>query len=35
MRDIDPFSSNGSELQLHHLAYNRKIMENYSEKNEE
>ena len=35
MREIDPFSSNGSELQLHHLEYNRKIMENYSEKKEE
>jgi RNA polymerase sigma-70 factor (ECF subfamily) len=35
MREIDPFSSNGSDLQLHHLAYNRKIMENYSEKSEE
>ena len=35
MREIDPFSSNGSELQLHHLEYNRKIMENYSKKKEE
>jgi RNA polymerase sigma-70 factor (ECF subfamily) len=32
MREVDPFSSNGSALQLHHLEYNRKIMENYSEK---
>ena len=35
LRDIDPFSSNGSELQLHHLEFNKKIMENYSGKNEE
>jgi RNA polymerase sigma-70 factor (ECF subfamily) len=35
IREIDPFSSNGSALQLHHLEYNRKIMENYSEKKEE
>ena len=34
MREIDPFSSTGSALQLHHLEYNRKIMENYSEKKE-
>ena len=35
IRDIDPFSSNGSALQLHHLAYNRKIMENYPEKKDQ
>jgi RNA polymerase sigma-70 factor, ECF subfamily len=35
IREIDPFSSNGSALQLHHLEYNRKIMENYSDKKEE
>ncbi len=35
MKEIDPFSSNGSDLQLHHLEFNRKIMENYSEKKEE
>jgi RNA polymerase sigma-70 factor, ECF subfamily len=35
MKEIDPFSSKGSALQLHHLEYNRKIMENYSEKKEE
>jgi RNA polymerase sigma-70 factor, ECF subfamily len=29
MKDIDPFSSNGSDLQLHHLEYNRKIMEDF------
>ena len=33
MRETDPFSSNGSELQLHHLEYNRRAMENYPEKN--
>jgi RNA polymerase sigma-70 factor, ECF subfamily len=31
LREIDPFSSNGSELQLQHLTYNRKIMEAYPE----
>jgi RNA polymerase sigma-70 factor, ECF subfamily len=35
MKEIDPFSSNGSDLQLYHLEHNRKIMENYPEKNEE
>jgi RNA polymerase sigma-70 factor (ECF subfamily) len=35
MKEIDPFSSNGSDLQLHHLEHNRKIMENYPEKNDE
>lgn len=35
MKEIDPFSSNGSDLQLHHLEHNRKIMENYPEKNQE
>jgi len=35
MKEIDPFSSNGSDLQLYHLEYNRKTMENYPEKNEE
>jgi RNA polymerase sigma-70 factor (ECF subfamily) len=35
MKEIDPFSSNGSDLQLYHLEHNRKIMENYSEKKEE
>ena len=28
MKGIDPFNSNGSELQIHHLQFNRKIMEN-------
>jgi len=34
MKNIDPFSSNGSTLQLHHIRYNRHVMENYSEKND-
>ncbi len=29
---IDPFDSNASELQLHHLEHNRKVMEKYLEK---
>jgi RNA polymerase sigma-70 factor (ECF subfamily) len=33
MRQIDPFSSKAAELQLHHLEYDRKVMEKYSEKN--
>lgn len=28
MQQVDPFNSNGSELQLHHFEHNRKIMEN-------
>lgn len=32
MKDIDPFNSNGSDLQLHHIQHNRDIMDNYSEK---
>ncbi len=32
---IDPFESGAAELQLHHLAYNRKVMEKYLEKNDE
>jgi RNA polymerase sigma-70 factor (ECF subfamily) len=35
MKEIDPFNSKGSDLQLHHIQYNRGVMENYSEKNEE
>jgi RNA polymerase sigma-70 factor (ECF subfamily) len=35
MKDINPFDSPGSDLQLFHLEHNRKVMENYSEKNEE
>ena len=34
MKEIDPFNSNGSTLQLHHLEHNRHVMENISEKNE-
>ncbi len=34
MKEIDPFSSNGSALQLHHLEYNKKIMENFEKKEE-
>lgn len=32
MKEIDPFNSSGSALQLHHLEHNKKIMENF-EKN--
>lgn len=35
VKEIDPFSSTGSDLQLHHLEHNRRIMENYSEKDQE
>lgn len=35
MKEIDPFNSKGSDLQLHHIQHNRDIMEKYSEKNEE
>lgn len=35
MKEIDPFNSNGSALQLHHLEHNRDVMENSTEKNEE
>jgi RNA polymerase sigma-70 factor (ECF subfamily) len=33
LRELDPFNSNASELQLHHLEYNRQLMEKYPEKN--
>jgi RNA polymerase sigma-70 factor (ECF subfamily) len=33
LKEIDPFESAATELQLHHLEHNRKVMENYSEKN--
>lgn len=33
IKDIDPFLSGGAKLQLHHLEYNRKVMEKYSEEN--
>lgn len=32
MKEIDPFSSTGADLQLHHIQHNREIMEHYSEK---
>lgn len=34
LRGIDPFESGAAELQLHHLAHNRKVMENYLRKKE-
>ena len=33
LREIDPFKSKASELQLHHLEHNRQVMDNYLEKN--
>ncbi len=33
LREIDPFKSKASELQLHHLEHNRQVMEKYLEKN--
>ena len=32
LKEIDPFNSKASALQLHHLEHNRQVMENYSEK---
>lgn len=32
LREIDPFKSKASELQLHHLEHNRLVMEKYSKK---
>lgn len=32
VQGIDPFESGAAELQLHHLQYNRKVMENYLKK---
>jgi RNA polymerase sigma-70 factor, ECF subfamily len=32
IQGIDPFESNASALQLHHLEHNRKVMENFLEK---
>ena len=32
LRESDPFMSQAAELQLHHLEYNRQLMEKYSEK---
>ncbi len=34
MKEIDPFNSEGSDLQLHHILHNRDVMEKYLEKNE-
>jgi RNA polymerase sigma-70 factor, ECF subfamily len=31
LKELDPFTSNASELQLHHLDHNRRVMENYQE----
>jgi len=33
LREIDPFKSKAFELQLHHLEYDRQVMEKYLEKN--
>ena len=33
LQGIDPFQSNASALQLHHLEHNRQVMEKYLEKN--
>jgi RNA polymerase sigma-70 factor (ECF subfamily) len=30
LKEIDPFKSNASDLQLHHLEYNRQVMEKHS-----
>ena len=34
IQEIDPFNANGSDLQLHHLEFNRNVMENITKKNE-
>ncbi len=34
MRSIDPFRSNGADLQNYHLEYNRKVMENIFQKDQ-
>jgi RNA polymerase sigma-70 factor (ECF subfamily) len=33
LRELDPFQSGASELQLHHLDHNRQVMEKYLEEN--
>ncbi len=33
LQELDPFESDAAELQLHHLAHNRQVMEKYLEKN--
>lgn len=35
LKETDPFHSKGAPLQLHHLQYNRDIMEKFSEKNDD
>ncbi len=35
LQDIDPFKSGAHELQLHHLEFNRKVMEDHLKKNQE
>jgi len=35
LKEIDPFNSNGSALQLHHLTFNKNVMEKYLEKVED
>lgn len=35
MKEIDPFNSKGSDLQLHHIQHNRDIIEKYFKKNDE
>ncbi|MFZ4798641.1 MAG: hypothetical protein ACOYMA_14175 [Bacteroidia bacterium] len=32
LREIDPYKSKASELQLHHLEHNRQVMEKYLKK---
>ena len=34
LKGIDPFKSGAHELQLHHLEHNRRVMEEFLEKNE-
>jgi RNA polymerase sigma-70 factor (ECF subfamily) len=31
LQELDPFESGAAELQLHHLQYNRQVMEKYLE----
>ena len=33
LKELDPFTSNAAELQLHHLEHNRQVMEKYMAKN--
>lgn len=34
LREMDPFTSNAHELQLHHLEHNRRVMEKYLKEND-